>query len=201
MTEGLLYDDARVLRQAGFGQSFDHHPEQRRWDLEVEDRAVRVLDQPREPLVGGGVAEVAGQEGKSPGEALEHGLVDRLAARFDRAARALAQILDRPVIAGDAHDRAVEQAAALEPVERMERHHLRKVAGDAEHDEHVGVASPARAIPSFCDWLLGFERCAHSSVPSSTRSPAGRCTDGRVVRDDWHHPNVTIWCGGLDRAR
>ena len=53
-------------------------------------------------------------------------------------ARPLDELLDGPVVDGHADDRAVEQAAPLEPVQRPERHHLRQVAGDPEDDEDVG---------------------------------------------------------------
>ena len=43
VAEGLLDHDARVLGQARIGQALDHHAEQRRRDLEVEDRAPRAL--------------------------------------------------------------------------------------------------------------------------------------------------------------
>jgi hypothetical protein len=58
---------------------------------------------------------------------------------FDAFARVLAQTLDAPVIARDAHDRAVQQAPLLQAVERAERHHLRQVTGDAEDHQRVCV--------------------------------------------------------------
>src|SRR4029453_12819196 len=36
-------------------------------------------------------------------------------------------------------DRAIEETARLEAVQRSERHHLRQVAGDPEHNEHVAL--------------------------------------------------------------
>ena len=169
VAERLLHDNTRVLRQACFGQSLDHHAEERRGDLEVEDGALLVADRAREPFVGARVGEISGQERQTLREAFEHGLIDRLAARFDRAARALAQILDRPVVTGDSHDRAVEQPAALESIQRVERHHLGEVAGDAEHDERIGMA--CRASPARGCWRLGCERCAHSSLSFRQQVP------------------------------
>ena len=136
--EGLLHHDARRLGQARAGQPLDHHPEQGRRDLEVEDRAARVPDRRGHALVGPVVAEVAGDVGQPRGEAVEDLVVDRLAAVLDALAGVLAQILDRPVVDRHAHDRAVQQAALLQPVQRVEGHHLREVAGDAEDDEYVG---------------------------------------------------------------
>jgi hypothetical protein len=46
------------------------------------------------------------------------------AGGLDRLAGVLAQVLGGPVVDRDAHDRAAEQAAALQPVERAEGHHL-----------------------------------------------------------------------------
>ena len=48
------------------------------------------------------------------------------------------QLFERPVVERDADDRAVEQPAALEPVERPEGHHAGEVARDAEDHEDVG---------------------------------------------------------------
>ena len=63
------------------------------------------------------VAEVALHVREAPREAVEHLLVDRLPGRLDRRPRSVAQLFDRPVVDGDADDRAVEQPAGLEPVE------------------------------------------------------------------------------------
>ncbi len=59
MAERLLDDDARVRRQPGLGQALDDRAEQERRDLEVEDRLLGALDRLGDPLVGGGIAEVA----------------------------------------------------------------------------------------------------------------------------------------------
>ncbi len=97
-----------------------------------------MLDGRRQALVRGGIGEVSADVGQARGEAIEHVCVQRLARAFDALARVLAQVLHRPVVAGDADDRAVQQAAPLQSVERAERHHLGEIAGDAEHDKHVG---------------------------------------------------------------
>ena len=60
-----------------------------------------------------------------------------------------AQLLVGPVVDRDADDRAVEQPALLEPVERAEGHHLREVAGDAEDDEDVCGAGRAGSRAAF----------------------------------------------------
>ena len=145
VAEGLLDHDARVRGEARAGQALDHGAEEERRDLEVEDGAAGVLEPPGEPLERLGVAEVARHVGQAGGEALEHRGVERLARREDRLAGALLEVVDRPVVDRDADDRAVQEAARLEPVERMEGHHLGEVAGDAEDDEDVGGLVVRRA--------------------------------------------------------
>ena len=141
MPERLLDDDPRVLRQAGIRQSLDHRAEQERRDLEVEHRALRIRNRSGHPLEGVRIAEVAGYVGQSLRKPLEDVLVN-VSDRRDRVAGALAQVVDRPVVDRDADDRAVQQAAGLQVVQRLERHHPREVAGDAEHDQHVGRLLP-----------------------------------------------------------
>jgi len=135
--EGLLDHYPGVLRQSGVGQSFDHGPEQERRDLEVEDRVLGPVERLGDRLVGGRVPEVAGHVLEAVGQALEHLLVELLPRADDRLARALLELVDSPVVDGDAEDRAVEQAALLEPVQGPEGHHLGEIAGDPEGDEDV----------------------------------------------------------------
>src|SRR5208282_6425502 len=92
-------------------------------------------------------AEVAADVGEARGEALEDVAVELFAAAFDALGGVLAQLLDRPVVARHAHDRAVQQTAALEPVERVEGHHLGEVAGDPEDDQSIG--EPRVAVTPF----------------------------------------------------
>ena len=149
VAERLLDDDAGVLRQPGLGEPLDDPAEQEGRDLEVEDRRLGALDRVADAVVGRGVAEVALDVGEPRGETLEHLLVELLAGADDRLARPLDELLDRPVVDRHADDRAVEQPAALQPVQRAERHHLREVAGDPEDHEHVGVFGPA-LLPRGC---------------------------------------------------
>jgi hypothetical protein len=60
VAEGLLDHHTRVLGQARLGEPLDHRAEQEGRDLEVEDWAAGAVDGPCYPLVGGGLAEVAG---------------------------------------------------------------------------------------------------------------------------------------------
>ncbi len=127
-----------ALRQARLGKPGDDAPEEERRDLEVEDRVLGAVERGRDTLVGRTVGEVAAQIRQPLCEPLEHLLVQLLAGPDDRLAGTLLQLVVGPVVDGDADDRAVEEAALLEPVERAKRHHLRQVAGDAEDDEDVG---------------------------------------------------------------
>ena len=150
MTEGLLHDHPPGLRQPGRGQSPDHRSEQERRNLQVEDRAGGLTaaegcrDRTRHALIGGGVGEVAAHVGQACGEAVEHVRVQRLTGAFDARARVLAQMLERPIVARDAHDRTLQQPAPLQSVERAKRHHLGQIAGDAEHDQHVSGGGTLR---------------------------------------------------------
>jgi hypothetical protein len=140
VTEGLLDDDARILGQPCVVEALDDAPEEERRDLEVEDGLLRTLDRLRDPFVRVRLAEVAVDVGEPLDEPVEDRRVELLAGRLDRRLRPVAQLVERPVVDGDADDRTVEQAAALEAVQRAERHHAREVAGDAEDDEDVGGA-------------------------------------------------------------
>ena len=137
VAEGLLDHDAGARGQAGVREALHDRAEQERRDLEVEDRALRVREPRRQPLERRRVREVAGEVGEARGEALEDLRVEPLARRHDRLASALAQVVDRPVVDGDADDRAREQPARLQAVERVQGHLLREVPGDAEDHEHV----------------------------------------------------------------
>ena len=145
------------LVRSGLGQTLHDPAEQERRDLQVEDGALGALDRVADPLVGRGVGEVAvhvrqplPRTGRTP-------RVDDLAGALDRLAGALHQLVPRPVVDGHADDRAVQQAARLQPVQRPERHHLRQVAGDPEDHEDV-----RRALTR----LLAAGRCHESSFSS-----------------------------------
>ena len=137
VAERLLDDHSPVLGQAGLGQAFDDRAEQEGRDLEVEDRGGGAADRVANALVGRGVTEVARHVGEPRGERSKVASSSSPGAH-DRLAGPLLQLVVGPVVDGDADDRAVEEPARLEPVERAEGHHLRQVAGDPEHDQDVG---------------------------------------------------------------
>ena len=90
--------------------------------------------------------EVALDVGQPGREAVEHLLVERLAGADDRLAGAVAELVVGPVVDRDADDRARQQPALLEPVQRSERHHLGQVARDPEDHEDVGRLLLARRL-------------------------------------------------------
>jgi hypothetical protein len=137
MAERLLDDHAPGLRQACLGEPLDDPTEEEGWNLEVEDGRLGPVDRLPHALVRGVVAEIARDVGEALSQTVEDLLVERLAGACDRLARAILELIDGPVVDRDAHDRAVEQAALLEPVQRVERHHFRQVARDPEDDEDV----------------------------------------------------------------
>src|SRR5579862_3869715 len=209
VSERLLDDDPRRLRQPGPAQTLDDGREETGRCLEIEDRKLRLPDDLRQPLVRRRVAEVAGDVVEPSREATEDVLVDLLAGRLDRRARALAKLADGQIVDGDPDDRAVEEAAQVEPVERPERHHAGEVAGDPEGDEDVrGLSQRARprrprsskstAIASTITSRSSQVRtqrsgtrpataaCTASSPPAEKRrARAGRCrgASGRENRD------------------
>ena len=136
--ERLLHDDPAAGRQLRLGEALHHRAEQERWDLEVVDGVRGALDRRADAGVGARVGEVALHVRQSIGEPGEHLRVELLAGADDRVVRARDQLLHRPVVDGDADDRAAQQTLPLEPVERAEGHDACQVAGDPEDDEHVG---------------------------------------------------------------
>ncbi len=176
------------LRQAGLGEPLDDRAEEERRDLEVEDRRLAPADRLADALVRRRVGEVARHVREPRGEAVEDLLVERLAGAHDRLARALDELVDRPVVDRDADDRAVEQPALLEPVERPEGHHLRQVAGDPEDDEDVGrrrllavqSARGAVMLPWRSSRPLPFRSSDARRAPARAPRSAGRRRRGRV---------------------
>src|SRR5262245_45629202 len=86
VAEGLLDDDARGLRKPCFGETLHHAPEEKRRDLEIEDRKVSAFDRLSDAPVRRVVCEVAGNVGEACGEALEDLFVELLARADDRIA-------------------------------------------------------------------------------------------------------------------
>ena len=139
VAEGLLDDHPGSLRQPCLGEPLDHGREEEGRDLEVEDRSGRACYRLCHSAVRRWVSEVALNVGESGREPLEDVLVEALSGSDDRFARACDQLLDRPVVDRDSDDRAIQQTALLEAIERAERHHPGEVAGDPERHEDVSL--------------------------------------------------------------
>ena len=98
-------------------------PNSDRRDLEVEDRAAAAPSSAAatRPNVAGS-AKSPLKVGEAGGEAVEDRLVERLAAASIAARACARRSSSRPVVDRDADDRALQQAAALEAVQRVEGH-------------------------------------------------------------------------------
>jgi hypothetical protein len=93
-------------------------------------------------------AEVAADIGHPLAQFVDDVAVRLLVAErgSDGLLRALAQVVIGPVVDRDTDDRAVQQAAALQLVERHEGHLLGEVAADPERDQHVRLLRLATLI-------------------------------------------------------
>jgi hypothetical protein len=168
VAEGLFDHHAPVRGQARVGQALDDRAEQERRDLEIEHGALRPTDCIADPLVGGGVGEIALDVGQALGEAVEHLRVERLACALNRVAGPFAEPVDGPVVHRHSDDRAVEQPAPLEPVERAEGHDLRQIAGDPE--DHKDVGRPVEvALGGSAGRLCRCRRVRHRVSPLQAR--------------------------------
>src|SRR5579875_3601119 len=137
VTERFLHGDPCAVQQARRGEVLDDRAEQRRRHLQVVQRPPAAADLRGEPGVQLAVCGIAVQVAQPPGEPPEHLLVERLAAAGDRVLGAPYQLLRGHLLARDADDPAPEQPAALQPVQRAERHLAGQVAGDAEDHQRV----------------------------------------------------------------
>ena len=137
VSERLLDDDPGVGGHPARRQAADDGREQPGRDLEVVHGIHGAAHRGPDPLVGRRLVEVAAHVREARGQAGEDGLVQGFAGGDDRLPGACDELLDRPWAAGHADDRAVQQAAPLEPVERVEGHHAREVTRDAEDHERV----------------------------------------------------------------
>ena len=181
VAERLLDDDpARSSSRPASREPLDDSAEEERRDLEVEDGLLRARDRLGDALVRGRVAEVALDVGEPLGEAGR--TPPRRAVSpvptIDVACP-LDELVDRPVVDGDPDDRAVEQPALLEPVQRPERHHLGQVAGDPEDHEHVGGLRLRRRrgrrdLRCCAHHLSPFRCVAGGTPPIMTTRPSAR---------------------------
>ena len=136
--ERLFDDDPRAFGATGARQMLDRHGKRAGWNREVEQRTLGVaegLPDLGEELE---LAVVTGHVLQQRRQASERGLVDG-ASRRHAAPHALDQLLAghrQPSHADDGH---VQLPAGGERLKRRKNLFVREVAGDAEHDEGVGI--------------------------------------------------------------
>src|SRR3954463_1287268 len=137
-TEGLLDDDARILRAARALEVLDHWLEQRRWDRQIEQGARRLaepLPQSRERTR---VEIVAVHVFEQLRQTFERALVDA-AVLGEALAHPLEKRLAGPPRPGDADHRPVQELALHHRLERGEDLLIGEVAGDPEQHQRVGA--------------------------------------------------------------
>ena len=145
--ERLLDHHPRALGEALAGQALDHGREGAGRDGQVEHRVRRsppgqLGTQPRER---GGVGVVAAADQAQPrDQARHHGGLGSGHRVEDGALDVGAEPVGGPRRAGDTHDRHVQGAGRLHPVQRGEQLLAGQVAGRPEQDEGVGSSRGMR---------------------------------------------------------
>ena len=137
MSERLFHHDPGVLGEAGAGEAVHDPAEQRGRDLQIEHRVAASTDGCGDLLIGPRIGEIAGHHGQPSCEPGEDVVVHRFAGGLDGGPGMLAQGVGGPVVESDADDRAIEQTAPLQAVQRPERHLPGQVPGDAEDHQNI----------------------------------------------------------------
>ena len=141
VAERFLDRDPAVAHELGCAEVHDDRAEKRRRHFQVEQRPLAAADLGGEFAVQRVVGDVTGQVGDPAGEPAENRLVEFLAGTQDRLAGMIHQLLGGDLVAGHPDDRAVEQLAALQAVQRAEGHLSGEITGNAEDHQQVGVAA------------------------------------------------------------
>ena len=139
VSERLLDHHPGRLRQARLREALDHGGEQEGRDLQVVNRVLEAPHGIGDPLIGRVVGEVAGHVRQPGRESREDLLVQLAGLGEDGLPGPLDELLGAPVVDRDADHRAGQQPAHLEPVERIEGHHLGEIAGDPEDHQCIGL--------------------------------------------------------------
>jgi hypothetical protein len=131
-----------------------------------------------EPAVKRAILGVTGHVRHPGGETVEDLVVESLARAQNSFPRQLHELLGGDLSAGHPHDRAAEQSAALQPVQRAEGHLPGEIAGDAEDHQQVrGAAAvlghPKASFPCALDVGLGAPRLWNSADPPAAAAHAG----------------------------
>ena len=141
VSERLLDYDAGALGQVGLAEVLDDGGEERRRDLEVEDRELGAGELFLQALEGVVVGVVARDVAEQLGEALEDLLVDFPTLCIEAGLNGLAsvpmEVLVGPLVASDADHRHLERPVVDEVVQRLEGHLPRQVARDPEDRQRV----------------------------------------------------------------
>ena len=179
--------------RADVRQSLDHEREQRGRDLQVEDRVGLPLE--RRAACTCRRREVAAHVVQPLGESREHPVVELLARLLDRVAARARQLVEAPVVRRHAEHGQLEQPAALEPVERAERHLARQVAGDPEDHQRVclllrmfGLRSRRKPYPAAVRRRIDLPRLRRSrtrAISAAVTAPSSRpvsSTTGRSCK-------------------
>ncbi|BBY56860.1 hypothetical protein MKOR_41110 [Mycolicibacillus koreensis] len=137
VAERLLHRHPRLIHQPGLAEMLHDRAEQRRRHLQVEQRPARPAHLLGQLVVQRVVGDVAGQIRQPVGETAEHRVVEVFAGRGDRLAGPRHQFGGADVVGGDPEDGAVQQLAALQPVQRPEGHLAGQIPGDPEDHQQI----------------------------------------------------------------
>jgi len=137
--EGLLDDDAGIVRAAGGCEPVGDHAEQARRDGQVIERALRGTQRGAELLKRGGVVVIAVHVFQQRGELGERVGVHAAAVFLQARPRAVAELVEPEAGLGDADDGHVQVTVLDHRLERREDFLVREIAGCAEDDERIGA--------------------------------------------------------------
>jgi hypothetical protein len=138
VAERLLHHDPRSGGEVGMGKSLNHRAEHRGWDLKVKDGTVPPLDRLGDSVIGLWIPDITRDHRQALCEAVEYLVVDRLAGVLDGMPRVVTQRRRGPVVARYADDRAVEQVAALQSIQRAKGHLFRQISADTKDHQNIG---------------------------------------------------------------
>src|SRR6185437_13911903 len=141
--EGLLHDDARVLREARGAEALDHPGKERRGNGEIVRGAACLAERRVQLRESGEIVVVALHVVERREHAPERAAVVHLDRGADRLLGFLAQVGIGPLRGSDAHDGDIERAALRHGVERGKDLLVGQVAGDTEHHQRIGARSAA----------------------------------------------------------
>jgi len=206
VAEGLLDHHGGPPGEMGLTEGRHYRCEQRRRDLEVEQRPGKALKRLDQHLVGGGVCEITVHVAEPACESIEDLVFHRLPGRLEGRPCRAAQMVFGPLLLSNADDRAVEALGRFEAVERPKGHLLGEVAGDPKDDEDVGYLWRGRAHMRCSSHALGTLWGACSSARSGDRALTSSAWDSSSSRClAWsspflHHRDLQLLRDHLDSS-